>query len=381
MSDEVVEDAPLDLSEVPCIVFETPGLMDLRSITLIGVNAKPNTDSPIGYFGTGLKYSIATLMRIGAEITIYIGDKRWDIRKSTEVFRGSEYTRMRIVSERIVMGVMGVGTHGHDLPYAMEHGRNWGPRMVFRELESNTRDEKGITYITPGDPGPTVLESTRIVVRHPDIVKAFEDRDSIFLPGHLPTASSGVDIQDKGSEYLYRRGVRAYKPHKSCLMTYNFLDNLVLTEDRTIRDEAYARVLLGQAVQRHDSEYLIEKILTCGKDYWEHDLIFSDYIAPSAAFHRVAMRHPKNLPPSFAPYYAQHDERITSATYKLADAHPGPWRLSGNTVYDKAGRAIFEAPYNYMGKWSIAADEIMRRLGYKAEEAPAKEPLEDDVPF
>lgn len=369
MSDEAAEATPLDLSEVPCIVFETPGLMDLRSITLIGVNAKPNTDSPIGYFGTGLKYSIATLMRIGAEITIYIGDKRWCVSKRPEDFRGSPYTRLRLVSPRTIGGVA-MGYHSHDLPYAMEHGRNWEPWMVFRELESNTRDEKGVTYITPRDPGPTVLETTRIVVRHPDIVKAFEDRDSIFLPGHLPTASSGVDIQDKGSEYLYRRGVRAYKPHKSCLMTYNFLDNLVLTEDRTIRDESYARVLLGQAVQRHDSEYLIEKILTCGKDYWEHDLIFSDYIAPSAAFHRVAMRHPKNLPPAFAGYYSKHDERITVATYKLDEAHPGPWRLSGNTVRDKTGRAIFEAPYNYMGKWDLTANEIMRKLGHKAEEAP-----------
>ena len=37
------------------IVHRTPGLLDPQAITVMGLSAKPNSTSPIGQFGTGLK--------------------------------------------------------------------------------------------------------------------------------------------------------------------------------------------------------------------------------------------------------------------------------------------------------------------------------------
>jgi len=42
------------------IVFENQGEIDLIAFTPFGVNTK-ETDSPIGFFGTGLKYATAVL--------------------------------------------------------------------------------------------------------------------------------------------------------------------------------------------------------------------------------------------------------------------------------------------------------------------------------
>jgi hypothetical protein len=42
------------------IVFENEGLIDLRSIKTFDVSVKEN-DSPIGFFGTGLKYTIVAI--------------------------------------------------------------------------------------------------------------------------------------------------------------------------------------------------------------------------------------------------------------------------------------------------------------------------------
>ena len=39
----------------------------------MGVSAKPNTKSPIGYFGTGLKYAMAALVRLGTQPVVWIG--------------------------------------------------------------------------------------------------------------------------------------------------------------------------------------------------------------------------------------------------------------------------------------------------------------------
>ena len=47
----------------PAVVHVTKGKLDLRSLSTFGLNAKPNTTNPIGYFGTGMKYAIAVLLR------------------------------------------------------------------------------------------------------------------------------------------------------------------------------------------------------------------------------------------------------------------------------------------------------------------------------
>ena len=44
------------------IVHENLGLIDPRAFTTRGLNAKPNTKSPIGYFGTGLKKALKLLL-------------------------------------------------------------------------------------------------------------------------------------------------------------------------------------------------------------------------------------------------------------------------------------------------------------------------------
>ena len=53
------------------IIFENKGLIDVHAISIMGVSVKE--EGSIGYFGTGLKYAIATLLREGQKITIWRG--------------------------------------------------------------------------------------------------------------------------------------------------------------------------------------------------------------------------------------------------------------------------------------------------------------------
>lgn len=54
------------------VIFRNKGIIDPRSITTFGVSSK-DSESAIGYFGTGLKYAIAILLREGCKIDIYTG--------------------------------------------------------------------------------------------------------------------------------------------------------------------------------------------------------------------------------------------------------------------------------------------------------------------
>lgn len=62
----------IGVENIPMIIFENSGEIDPQLISLIGVNVK-ESESAIGYFGTGLKYAIACLARWG-EVIIHISN-------------------------------------------------------------------------------------------------------------------------------------------------------------------------------------------------------------------------------------------------------------------------------------------------------------------
>ena len=64
--------------------FYNKSELPLECINTFGVSVKDN-EHPIGYFGTGLKYAIAVLLRNGCTIDIFINDKpnKFEARKDT----------------------------------------------------------------------------------------------------------------------------------------------------------------------------------------------------------------------------------------------------------------------------------------------------------
>src|SRR5437867_1027619 len=72
-------------------VFENPGVIDPRSITTFGVSSKDNASKAIGFFGTGLKYAIAILLRNGCGITIYSGGKKYTFGVFKEEIRNDTF--------------------------------------------------------------------------------------------------------------------------------------------------------------------------------------------------------------------------------------------------------------------------------------------------
>jgi hypothetical protein len=72
------------------ICFFNNGQLDRRSFTMLGLSAKSD-DRAIGFFGTGFKYAIATLLRHGAKIHIVAGkDDEYVFYTSPDTFRGKE---------------------------------------------------------------------------------------------------------------------------------------------------------------------------------------------------------------------------------------------------------------------------------------------------
>jgi len=87
------------------IIHETPGLLDTRSFTTFGINAKPNAKSPIGMFGTGLKYSIAVLMRQALKVTVWIGDQPYEFLLKNPSFEVKISSQFECVGSEVLRAV------------------------------------------------------------------------------------------------------------------------------------------------------------------------------------------------------------------------------------------------------------------------------------
>ena len=327
------------------VVFETPGLLDLRSFAMFGVNVKPNSVSPIGFFGTGAKYAIATMIRLKAEVVVWIGMDRHTFSLKPVKFRETDIEAIRMQRRRF----LSLGSSYTELPFTTALGRNWLPWMAYREFEANTRDEGGVTTLceslddaeSMAGPGRTV-----IAVAQENFVQAHLDRDDIFLPGAMAVRESGARVQiiERPANRIYYRGLRVFDLKKPSLFTYNFLSQQDLTEDRTLKYEFMAQSDLARHIATSEDEGLIESVITASDQSWESGINF-DYQSeiPSAAFKRVMQRRRGAVSHSTLRYFAPYEARSPSRLLTTWERHPRPWVATGNVIRDGAGQLLLTA--------------------------------------
>lgn len=394
----------------PTVIHTTPGLIDPRAFTLMGVSAKPNTANPIGMFGTGLKYSVAVLMRMGARVTVYIGGDRYVFEKCPGEFRGQAiehivFRRARRVSASL--GSMIARAWGrptkHELPYTTEYGRFWKPWMVVRELHSNTLDEGGNSRVGGSynedayhaGEGLGLLEGhTHIVVTHPDYAAAYANLASIFLPGAARAATPGGPSLEllprdqhtaEGHQALYFRSLKVFDLPKPSLYLYNFLTPLVLTEDRTLASSYQARATLAVEVLKSEDEAFIRSVITAGEELWEHELEYPGWVTPGAAF-RLVMEDEKMRGQSRASRsywrsgWATPAPRHRTTREAVWSGYPGPWEVGRDGAVDSEGTQVLSRPDDMDAEdWQMLATEVVRRCGHGPEPEPVKD--DEDVPW
>lgn len=352
------------------IVFRTPGPLDMRSFTTMGVNAKPNAPAgrAIGIFGTGLKYSVAVLLRLGASFVVYSNGQRYWFELKKLKFRGSEFDQVVMRRDSWVGGEGWRLGRRITLPFTTLYGRNWEAWMAFRELFSNTLDEQGETLeVDDSCPDLTAnrLNDTLIVVGNcPEFVKAYHDRSAIFInlaERELKASLPGLEVREGSTQRLYYQGMRAKDVGKPTLHTYNFTTAQNLTEDRQLAHEWQVRTTLANIIAGHcEDEALIQEVITADDDLWEHGLEPSPYVTPSRAFHNVMLRRPRGVGSSWGGYYRTHDVRPEAARKDLWRDALRPWRVDGGDVVAADGTALFSKPFNMnVEVWKQLAEKLV----------------------
>lgn len=252
------------------IIFKNDGEIDERVISLMGVSAKMSDDS-IGYFGTGLKYAISTILRGGGNVTIYSGAKRLLFYSKREVIRGQEFDVVYMNDER--------------LPFTLKLGRDWEMWQAYREIYSNCIDESGSKiYASRRLPDP-VVGKTIIAVHCADFFRQHEKRGEIFICDSDNPISSSAQAEIYQGSGIYFRGVRV-KDRVACKYKHNITKKISLTEDRTAKYDFQVLDAIGHAVATSHNKKLIEDLVTTKQsDFFEGGIDYSSIPAtPSHQF-------------------------------------------------------------------------------------------------
>jgi hypothetical protein len=244
------------------ILFRNAGVIDERSIRTFGISAKIGTN-PIGYFGTGLKYAIAVLLREGCELELFAGHDKYTFTTKRISQRGKEF-------DIILM-------NDSEMPFTTELGKNWEVWQAFRELYCNALDEKGEVLCDEGRGFVHCQEDTLFVARGEKIEEAFKIKDKIVLnlPERLRFHNGHVQIFDAPSNHIYYRGIRVGDLQGSAMFTYNVTSEMTLTEDRTLKNMGSAMSLIHREIAKISDHQLIRRVLLAPKETVEFNFDFS----------------------------------------------------------------------------------------------------------
>ena len=250
------------------LLFTNPGQLDINLVKLLGVSVK-ESDNPIGFFGTGLKYAIAVTLRLGGEISIYTGGVKYDLAGEKLLLRGQEFTRVTI--------------NGEALGFTTELGKTWEPWMVVRELYSNAADEGGFTDI--GDFGEDYLSAscekdTHVVLEGAPFIDAWASKDLFFINENEQPVyrSEFVDLYRHrcGDKGVFYRGIRVGTLEKTPHYRYNIKSKVDLTEDRCVKYLFQIKEAVEKMIVTSDNATIVSDLLEPKSDTLEGDLTFTN---------------------------------------------------------------------------------------------------------
>src|ERR1700676_2593197 len=147
------------------VVFENPGEIDAAAIRTFGVSVKEG-DNPIGFFGTGLKYALAILLRNGHSVTVQSGLRKHRFALKDVTIRGEAFKVVTMDRQ--------------ELGFTTQVGKTWELWMAYRELHCNCKDEGGSVYVADAAPKPAA-GVTRVIVSGDDFRHEHDNRSSFIL--------------------------------------------------------------------------------------------------------------------------------------------------------------------------------------------------------
>lgn len=228
------------------IRIRNSGLIDEKALMFIGASTKRNDESTIGFFGSGIKYTLAYLLREGVDFKLYSGKEPFHIVAKDIQIRNSEFKQIVI--------------NGFQTSITTDWGRDWTAWQVFREIVANAIDEGAFDIKVVDKVEP--LEGFTAFYLDYEIFKDYVDNfDSYFRPALLKERDSKIILKPNPSPICtFKKGVRINEESDPTISLFDYqLHNAVLNEQR-IASESELEWEISNILRKCEDRSIVELI-------------------------------------------------------------------------------------------------------------------------
>lgn len=255
------------------IKIESKGIIDSSAFTLLGASTKRSDGTKIGFFGSGLKYSIAYLLRNSIDFKVFAEYKEIKFDVHAKSFRNQDF------------GVIWVD--GRETSMTTEMGIDWEPWFIIREIYCNAIDE--------GDSAISIVDETKCVPIEdktafyiaitPEIQVIIDSWGDYFTEGRKKSIystknqgkSDWIEFYHGGKNMIiYRKGIRVHfesleSQEKHSVFNYD-LGNVEINESRVVKSMHSCMWEIRKHLQRTTDTSIITHLLNRIIGSWEFNL-------------------------------------------------------------------------------------------------------------
>ena len=285
--------------------IQSNGEIEIEAFTLIGASSKRNDETKIGYYGSGLKYSISSMLRNKIDFRIFKGDSEVVFNLATKRFRNEDYAAICV--------------NGHETSLTTTMGGiDWDkPFAPIREIYSNAIDEDEDAILDKtsqvfGEVGKTTFfieytEEIRHFFENYDLYFSNKIENVLFTNEHV-TCYPQNENQDTR---LYRKGILCYYD-KNVKSLYNYNSkNFTINESRVLDNTYLAKSMVAGGWKLCNNVNIITSLLNGLKGgnagFYEHDLDFSTYRSTFSNAWFEAMENGKYVPAEMAMFCSERE--------------------------------------------------------------------------
>lgn len=249
------------------IEISNKGEIEMGGLHLIGVSSKRGDESKIGFFGSGNKYAIATLLRAKIPFKIYSGTKQVKIETEPVLFRGTMYRQILIDGEKTSL--------------TTDMGPDWENWFAVREMYCNAQDEGEAEMKVARQP-KGVVGKTKIFIELTDELERFfkviNEYILIDKTNQLETVETSygkVSLYparaDREEIVCYRKSIRIFpKNTRKALFKYDF-EKIQINESRMYMFEHEVRERIASFLAVTENQSIIQHYLHAYKGTYEEN--------------------------------------------------------------------------------------------------------------
>lgn len=205
------------------------GAIDIQAFTLIGASTKRNDETKIGLYGSGNKYSIATLLNQNIDFKVFSGEDEIKFTTRNQPFRDQDFNVILVNGQETSLTT----TMG---------GADWANVFApIREIYSNALDEDSDSTLSRVSDCIPERGYTKFLIELTEDVKHFYKNLHLYFCNHSPKVlfsnehGSIYSNTDEGNVRVFRKGILSHLNTKEkALLHYNFED-LDINESRVVK--------------------------------------------------------------------------------------------------------------------------------------------------